>query len=53
MLWARPSVSRTSTKCWRPWVGVPIDSWPGLDFTPGVHFWALLPAFVVVTLVGP
>ena len=35
-----------------PWVGVPIDSWPGFDFTPGVHFWALLPAFVVVTLVG-
>ena len=34
------------------WVGVPISEWPGLDLTPGVHFWALLPAFVVVTLVG-
>ena len=35
-----------------PWVGVPISSWPGFDVTPGVEFWALLPAFVVVTLVG-
>ena len=35
-----------------PWVGVPIDSWPGFDLTPGVEFWALLPAFIVVTLVG-
>ena len=34
------------------WVGVPIGSWPGLDVTPGAEFWALLPAFVVVTLVG-
>ena len=35
-----------------PWVGVPIGSWPGIEVTPGVEFWALLPAFVVVTLVG-
>ncbi len=35
-----------------PWVGVPVDTWPGFDLTPGVEFWALLPAFVVVTLVG-
>ena len=35
-----------------PWAGVPIGSWPGLEFTPGPAFWALLPAFVVVTLVG-
>ena len=35
-----------------PWVGVPLDGWPGLDLTPGVEFWALLPAFIVVTLVG-
>ena len=34
------------------WFGVPIASWPGLDVTPGAEFWALLPAFVVVTLVG-
>ncbi len=34
------------------WVGVPMGSWPGLNLTPGVEFWALLPAFVVVTLVG-
>ncbi len=35
-----------------PWVGIAFRSWPGWDFTPGVEFWALLPAFVVVTLVG-
>ena len=35
-----------------PWVGVPIGSWPGLDLTPDAKFLALLPAFVVVTLVG-
>ena len=34
------------------WVGVPFASWPGFDVTPDVNFWALLPAFVVVTLVG-
>ena len=35
-----------------PWIGIPFGAWPGLDFTPGVEFWALLPAFIVVTLVG-
>ena len=35
-----------------PWVGVPFGSWPGFDVTPNAEFWALLPAFVVVTLVG-
>ncbi len=35
-----------------PWVGVPIGAWPGVDVTPGVEFWALLPAFIVVTFVG-
>ncbi len=34
------------------WVGVPSVGWPGLELTPGPEFWALLPAFVVVTLVG-
>ena len=35
-----------------PWIGVPLSSWPGFDVTPGIEFWALLPAFIVVTLVG-
>ncbi len=35
-----------------PWIGVPFDAWPGFDLSPGVEFWGLLPAFVVVTLVG-
>ena len=35
-----------------PWVGIPLDGWPGFDLTPNVEFWALLPAFIVVTIVG-
>ena len=34
------------------WIGVPSGAWPGLDLTPGIEFWGLLPAFVVATLVG-
>nr|MDE0500326.1 hypothetical protein [bacterium] len=34
------------------WIGAPVASWPGLDLAPGAEFWELLPAFVVVTLVG-
>ena len=34
------------------WIGVPGGGWPGFDVTPGDEFWALLPAFIVVTLVG-
>ena len=35
-----------------PWVGVPdIEGWPGFQL-PTEAFWTLLPAFVVVTLVG-
>ena len=34
------------------WIGVPLGSWPGFDFSLGQEFWVLLPAFVVVTLVG-
>ena len=34
------------------WVGLPDGGLPGIDLTPGVEFWALLPAFVVVALAG-
>ncbi len=34
------------------WFGVDFGGWPGFDFTPGREFWILLPAFIVVTLVG-
>ena len=34
------------------WIGIPWGAWPGFDLTPDVKFWALLPAFVVVTIVG-
>lgn len=34
------------------WIGLPEGEWPGLDFSFGTAFWALLPAFVFVTLVG-
>ena len=35
-----------------PWFGLPVAGWPGFDFSFGPTFWALLPAFVFVTLVG-
>lgn len=34
-----------------PWVGIPDTAFPGLDLTPTAGFWALLPMFLVVTLV--
>ncbi len=34
-----------------PWTGVPATVFPGFDLTPGAGFWALLPVFVIVTLV--
>ena len=34
------------------WFGLPESGFPGIDLTPGVEFWALLPAFVVIALVG-
>ena len=36
-----------------PWIGFPDPTgWPGLDLGFGTEFWALLPGFVLVTLVG-
>ncbi len=35
-----------------PWIGLPDSAWPGLDLTLSAAFWTLLPAFVVVTLIG-
>ena len=34
------------------WVGFPEGGWPGFDLEFGPAFWTLLPAFVLVTLVG-
>lgn len=34
------------------WIGLPSGGWPGLDLTFGPVFWALLPVFVLVTIVG-
>ena len=34
-----------------PWVGIPQVGFHGLDLTPGAGFWALLPMFLIVTLV--
>ncbi len=34
------------------WIGLPALAWPGLDLGFGPEFWALLPAFVLLTLVG-
>ena len=35
-----------------PWIGGPALAWPGLDVGFGADFWALLPAFVLLTMVG-
>ena len=35
-----------------PWFGVPDGGLPGFDLTPDAGFWALLPVFAVVTIVG-
>ena len=36
-----------------PWIGVPdFSGYPGLDLSFGGVFWALLPGFIIVTLVG-
>ncbi len=35
-----------------PWIGLPDGGWPGFDLSFGPVFWALLPGFVFVTLVG-
>jgi len=35
----------------KSWVGIPELEFPGLDVTPTVGFWALLPMFLIVTLV--
>lgn len=34
-----------------PWIGIPGARFPGLDLTPSTGSWALLPMFLVVTLV--
>ncbi|KRO77080.1 MAG: hypothetical protein ABS06_06145 [Methylophilales bacterium BACL14 MAG-120910-bin43] len=34
------------------WIGLPDNHWPGFDFTFNESFWALLPAFVLITFVG-
>lgn len=35
-----------------PWIGLPVFAWPGFDLSFGSAFWELLPAFLIVTLVG-
>ena len=34
-----------------PWIGIPQVGFQGLDLTPSAGFWALLPMFLIVTLV--
>ena len=34
------------------WIGIPSGGWPGYNVDFGVTFWALLPAFIFVTLIG-
>ena len=34
------------------WIGVPDSGWPGFELSFGSAFWSLLPAFVLVTIIG-
>ena len=34
------------------WVGLPDAGWPGFDLSFGSTFWSLLPAFILVTIIG-
>ena len=34
------------------WLDAPLRDWPGVELVPGRAFWTLLPAFVIVTIVG-
>ncbi len=34
------------------WIGVPASGWPGISVEFGSVFWALLPSFIFVTLIG-
>ena len=35
------------------WFDLPdVAAWPGMDLTPGARFWALLPVFVIVSVVA-
>ena len=34
------------------WIGLPALAWPGIDLSFGAEFWALLPVFVILTLVS-
>ena len=34
-----------------PWFGIPSSRLPGLVLTPGADFWAILPAFMIISLV--
>jgi len=35
-----------------PWIGLPTLEWSGFDLSFSSHFWVLLPAFIIVTIVG-
>ncbi len=35
-----------------PWIGLPENSWPGLNTEFGLEFWSLLPSFIIVTIIG-
>ena len=42
----------TSTVAEAAWVGLPVLAYPGVDLSFQPEFWALLPSFIMVTLVG-
>lgn len=51
LAWATGQINFTPVAEAR-WFGLPQVGWPGLDLSFGPSFWGLLPAFVIVTVVG-
>ncbi|MFM1886895.1 MAG: hypothetical protein RL026_2052 [Pseudomonadota bacterium] len=35
-----------------PWIGLPVIGWPGVSLEFGPEFWALLPAFAMISMVA-
>ena len=49
--WSQGLIDTTAIAA-APWIGLPKADWPGLSMNLDANFWALLPAFILITMVG-